>query len=70
VVNSPGTVDEAFRGNIGVILINHSLITFGIKKGDKIAQIVVCPVILSEVVEVEILPSSDRGAGGFGSTGL
>jgi len=70
VANAPGTVDEGFRNNIGVILINHSMInTFTVNKGDKIAQLVVCPVILSDVVEVNELPTSDRGTGGFGSTG-
>ena len=69
VLNAPGTLDEAYRGSVGVILINHSMDVFEIKKGDKIAQIVVCPVILSDVQEVDELPISDRGAGGFGSTG-
>jgi len=69
VANAPGTVDESYRGNVCVILINHSMHSFEIKKGEKIAQLVVCPVILSDVVEVEELPASDRGTGGFGSTG-
>jgi dUTP pyrophosphatase len=69
VNNAPGTIDQTYRGDICVILINHSLHSFEIKKGDKIAQLVVCPVILSDVVEVAELPTSDRGTGGFGSTG-
>jgi dUTP pyrophosphatase len=69
VLNTPGTIDEGFRSSVGVIIINHSSDLFEINKGDKIAQLVVCPVILSDVVEVDELPASDRGAGGFGSTG-
>jgi dUTP pyrophosphatase len=70
VLNSPGTIDESYRGPLKVILINHSKDPFNIKKGDKIAQLVVAPVILSDIVEVSELSESDRGAGGFGSTDL
>jgi dUTP pyrophosphatase len=69
VLNTPGTVDEAFRAPLGVILINHSSVPQTIKKGDRIAQAVVCPVILCDVVEVESLDETARNTGGFGSTG-
>jgi dUTP pyrophosphatase len=69
VLNSPGTIDESFMGHICVILINLSDEEQLIEKGDKIAQLVVAPVILSEVVEVESLDETERGSGGFGSTG-
>jgi dUTP pyrophosphatase len=70
LVNTPGTVDAAYRGEVACILINHDLtneVTF--KKGDRIAQLVIQEVEEAEFIEVESLPGSDRGAGGFGSTG-
>ena len=70
MVNTPGTVDAAYRGELQVILINHDLreaISF--KKGDRIAQLVIQRVERADFVEVESLPGTDRGAGGFGSTG-
>ena len=69
VLNTPGTVDSDYRGEIKVILINLSKKTFGIKSGDRIAQIVVCPVTKAEFMEVKQLPKTERGKGGFGSTG-
>jgi len=71
VLNTPGTIDESYRGHIKVILINLSNKPKIVSVGERIAQIVVCPVILSEVEEVLILPASgtDRNTGGFGSTG-
>jgi dUTP pyrophosphatase len=69
VLNSPGTVDEGYRGEIGVILINHGQTAFVVEKGMKIAQMLVKPVIRVEVREVETLSATRRGAGGFGSTG-
>lgn len=69
VLNSPGTIDSDYRGDVGVILINHSDEVFKVEKGDRIAQLVVVPVSRAEMVEVEELDESDRGAGGFGSTG-
>jgi len=69
VLNSPGTIDNDYRGEISIILINHSHISYWINKDDKIAQLVVCPVILSEVVVVDDLNETERGTGGFGSTG-
>ena len=70
LVNTPGTVDAGFRGELQIILINHDLreaISF--KKGDRIAQLVIQKVERAEFIEVETLPGTDRGAGGFGSTG-
>jgi dUTP pyrophosphatase len=68
VLNTPGTIDEQYRNVIGVIIINHSGISQEIKYGEKIAQLVVCPVVLSEVIEVTDLSETARGLGGFGST--
>ena len=71
VVNSPGTIDEAYRGMIGIIIANIGHEDQEIFLGERIAQLVVCPVILSEVVEVESLDdTTSRGTGGFGSSGL
>lgn len=70
VLNTPGTVDEAYRGVLGVIIINHSSMPVPIEKNMKIAQMVACPVLLSDVEIVEDLDITDRGAGGFGSTGV
>ena len=69
VLNSPGTIDEGYRGEIGVVLINHGRTTFRVERGMRIAQLVVQPRVEVEVVETEILGATDRGAGGFGSTG-
>ncbi len=69
VLNSPGTIDEDYRGEVKVILINHGHSTFTIHKGDRIAQLVVAKVVIPEVVETTKLDDTQRGAGGFGSTG-
>ena len=69
VVNAPGTIDADYRGEIKVILVNLSLENFKIEPGQRIAQMVLCPVIKAELVEVDTLPESVRGSGGFGSTG-
>lgn len=70
VLNSPGTIDEDYRGEVKVLLVNHrSTGDFWVMKGDRIAQLVISPVVLMDAVEVEELGSTDRGAGGFGSTG-
>jgi len=69
VLNTPGTIDSDYRGEIKVLLINHSNEEFEIKKGDRIAQAIVAPVIQAEIVEVEELSDTTRGEGGFGSTG-
>ena len=69
VLNTPGTIDSDYRGEIKVLLINLGEKDFEIKKGDRIAQAIVTPVIQAEIVEVESLSETDRGSGGFGSTG-
>ncbi len=70
VLNGPGTVDEGYRGEIGVILINHGTLPFKIEIGMKIAQMVIQPVLYVKVEKVEKLNETDRGVGGFGSTGI
>lgn len=70
VLNTPGTIDEPYRGPICVIIINHSGASQVISVGDKIAQMVVCPVVLSEIKIVSDLDETDRNDGGFGSTGV
>ncbi len=69
VLNTPGTIDESYRGPLCVIVVNLDSQTQKINVGDKIAQLVVCPVILSEIIEVKELDDTNRGANGFGSTG-
>ena len=68
--NTPGTIDSGYRGELRVILINHGRKAFHVHKHSKIAQLVICPVIRAEVIEVEQLEDTERGEGGFGSTGL
>ena len=69
VVNTPGTIDADYRGEIKVLLINHGNENFIIKKFQRIAQMVVCPIIKVKLKVVEDLPETVRGEGGFGSTG-
>jgi dUTP pyrophosphatase len=69
VLNTPGTVDEGYRGEVGVILINHGANAFTVEPGMKIAQMVVSPRIQVKVEEVAELSDTERGSGGFGSTG-
>jgi dUTP pyrophosphatase len=69
VPNTPGTIDSDYRGEIKVILINHSSEPFPVHRGDRIAQIVLAPVTLAAWDEVAELDETARGAGGFGSTG-
>ncbi|MGC6475918.1 MAG: dUTP diphosphatase [Parvibaculales bacterium] len=69
VLNSPGTVDSDYRGEVKVILINHGKESFIIERGERIAQMVIAPVTQGVWQEVEELPETERGAGGFGSTG-
>jgi len=69
VLNTPGTIDSDYRGEIKVILFNHGKENFKIENNMRIAQMVVCPVTLAEVNEVENLDETQRGKGGFGSTG-
>ena len=68
VLNTPGTIDSDYRGEIKVILINLGKDIFEINKNDRIAQMIVCPIIKAELKEVESLPETIRGGGGFGST--
>ena len=69
VVNGPGLVDGGYRGEIKVILVNLSDVTFLIERGDRIAQLVVVPIAVQEFVVVDDLEATTRGSGGFGSTG-
>jgi dUTP pyrophosphatase len=70
VLNSPGTIDEDYRGEIGVILINLSHESFTITRGMRIAQLVVQAVIHARIQEVDKIDETSRGSGGFGSTGI
>lgn len=70
VLNTPGTIDAGYRGEIGVILINFGESDFEVKVGDRIAQIVIAPVTQPEIVEATEVDETDRGVGGFGSTGV
>ncbi len=70
VLNTPGTIDSGYRGEVGVILANFGDAEFSVTKGDKIAQVVIAPVTQPEIVETDVVDSTDRGAGGFGSTGV
>ena len=70
VLNSPGTIDADYRGELKVILINLSNKIFVVERGTRIAQMVLCPIVKAKVKEVDNLDDTDRGAGGFGSTGL
>ncbi len=69
-LNTPGTIDADYRGEVGVILINHGQDIFTIKRGDRIAQMVVAPVTRLQWSEQAVLDETARGAGGFGSTGV
>lgn len=69
IVNSPGTIDSDYRGDVGIILINHGFEPFMVEQGDRIAQMVITQHTRVEFVEVEELSDTDRGDGGFGHTG-
>ena len=69
VLNTPGTIDSDYRGEIKIILINLGKKIFVVESGDRIAQIILCPIVKGKFKEVRILPKSLRGKGGFGSTG-
>ena len=69
VPNTPGTVDSDYRGEVKVILINHGATPFEIRRGDRIAQLVIAPVLRATWLKVDELDETDRGEGGFGSTG-
>lgn len=69
VLNTPGTIDEGYRGEIGVILINHGKESFKVEKEMKVAQMVIKPVFKVKILEVDDLSDTERAEGGFGSTG-
>ncbi|KJC61788.1 deoxyuridine 5'-triphosphate nucleotidohydrolase [Bradyrhizobium sp. LTSPM299] len=69
VLNSPGTIDADYRGEINVLLINHGQQAFQIRRGERIAQMVIAAVTRAELVPVDVLSATERGSGGFGSTG-
>lgn len=69
VLNTPGTIDADYRGEIKVILINLGKKKFIVENGLRVAQMIMCPVVQAKIEEVEELSSTDRGSGGFGSTG-
>jgi dUTP pyrophosphatase len=70
VLNSPGTIDSDYRGELEIIIINLGSEPFLVKNGDRIAQLVIAPVYRAEIVETEALSETKRGGGGFGSTGI
>jgi dUTP pyrophosphatase len=70
LLNSPGTIDSDYRGPVGVILANLGTQPFTVNRGDRIAQMIVAPVARATFAEVETLAQSERGEGGFGSTGI
>lgn len=69
LTNSPGTIDADYRGEVGVLLINHGPEAFAVAPGERIAQMVITPVVQAQLAEVDELPATGRGDGGFGSTG-
>lgn len=69
MVNAPGTIDADYRGEVKVLLINHGSEPVTIRRGDRIAQLIIAPVVHAELHETSVLPESGRGAGGFGHTG-
>lgn len=69
LLNTPGTIDEGYRGEVGVILINLGAEPFEVRPGMRIAQMVISPVLRADTVEVDEVSGTARGAGGFGSTG-
>ena len=70
VLNTPGTIDSDYRGEIKIILFNHGTREFVVKKNDRIAQMVLLPILKVDFEEVDNLPDTVRGTGGFGSTGV
>jgi len=69
LVNSPGTLDADYRGPLLVLLINHGTVPVTIEHGQRIAQLVIAPIVQAELIEADELSTTDRGDGGFGSTG-
>ena len=70
VLNSPGTIDEGYRGELKIILINHGKEDFKVEKHMRIAQMVIAPVAMVSITQAEEVTCSDRGSGGFGSSGM
>tara|TARA_X000001036_G_scaffold300790_1_gene279856 strand:+ start:2505 stop:2945 length:441 start_codon:yes stop_codon:yes gene_type:complete len=70
VLNTPGTIDADYRGELKVILINLGSKSFKVEKGLRIAQMILCPIVKAKLIEVEALEETIRGTGGFGSTGI
>jgi dUTP pyrophosphatase len=70
LLNSPGTIDSDYRGELAVLLINHGEEPFVVNRGDRIAQLVIAAVAPAELIEVGALDETERGAGGFGSSGV
>jgi dUTP pyrophosphatase len=69
MINAPGTIDADYRGEVRVLLVNLGQVSVTLAPGQRIAQLVIAPVVQAQPVEVETLPATERGAGGFGSTG-
>ena len=69
VLNAPGTVDADYRGEVGVLLINHGSEPFVVRRGERIAQLVIARVAQAQLQPVDVLPPTSRGSGGWGSTG-
>ena len=69
MLNAPGTVDAGYRGEIGILLVNHGREAFRVRQGTRVAQLVVTPVVEVEVVEADELSETSRAGDGFGSTG-
>ena len=69
VLNSPGTIDSGYRGEVSVILMNHNHFPYDVTKGDRIAQLVMASVVRADIVTVSELSTTERNEGGFGSTG-
>ena len=70
VLNAPGTIDSDYRGELGIMLVNLGQEPFTVHDGDRIAQLVIAPVCRARMVEADSLPNTERGEGGFGSTGI
>jgi dUTP pyrophosphatase len=69
VLNTPGTIDADYRGEVGVILVNHGSEPFTVQRGDRIAQMIIAPFVQADFQQVSELSETERGAGGFGSSG-
>jgi dUTP pyrophosphatase len=70
MVNSPGTIDSDYRGEIGIIAINWGRKPFTIRRGDRVAQMIITKVYKADITEVGVLESTERGEGGFGHSGV